>query len=153
MTDDGLIQVHGQDQLKLQVCYNVVDITNNSAYLIVVLFTAELTKRLNQTCSKSSRQVSNILSPSEELHSYYNRIHDNYTNPSVCYQMHTHSHASIPRPHPLLWCPLPSDVLWQYLLLLSSFLFSRTAAASVLALLVAVSIAVGPSRDLTPAGE
>ena len=41
VTDDGLLQVHGQDQVKLQVCLNVVDITNNSAWLIVVLFTAE----------------------------------------------------------------------------------------------------------------
>ena len=41
VTDDGLLQVHGQDQVKLQVCLNVVDITYYSAWLIVVLFTAE----------------------------------------------------------------------------------------------------------------
>ena len=41
VTNDGLLHVHGQDQVKLQVCLNVVDITYNSAWLIIVLFTAE----------------------------------------------------------------------------------------------------------------
>ena len=41
VTNDGLLQVHGQDQVKLQVCLNVIDVTYNSAWLIVVLFTAE----------------------------------------------------------------------------------------------------------------
>ena len=67
VTNDGLLQVHGQDQVKLQVCLNVVDITYNSAWLIVVLFTAEWQRDWTR---RAASQADRLVISSHLLYSY-----------------------------------------------------------------------------------